>query len=68
MRYFPQVSSAEEGANFWDRTLPALQPSTFLYVDDITLFDVIPLEEDTRHYTTGPTKEVFESLALGRDL
>ena len=42
-------------------------PEAFLYVDDTTVFDGVPMETGTRHLTTGTTREVFESLALEED-
>ena len=68
LRFFQQTSSDEEGTNFWEGTTGAQQPSAFLYVDDTTLFDAVPLSDATRHYTTEVTKEIFESLALEGDL
>ena len=42
------------------------QLTAFLYVDDTTLFDSVPLSDATRHYTTNTTVETFSSLALER--
>ena len=67
VRFFPQWSSDEEGINFWEEAANDRQPSAFLYVDDTTLFDAVPLGDASRHYTTDATKETFESLALEGD-
>ena len=67
LRFFPQSGSDEEGINFWEGSAVTQQPSAFLYVDDTTLFDAVPLSDATRHYTTETTREVFGSLALEDD-
>ena len=38
-----------------------------MYVDDTTLFDVVPLSQASRHISTGITQERFENLEVGRD-
>ena len=68
-RYFPQTDSDEEEVAFWPAPNGAddPRPEAFLYVDDTTLFDRVPMESSTRHLTTTTTKEVFESLTLEGD-
>ena len=67
VRYFPGDSSDDESVNFWDEDGGERRPATFLYVDDTTLVDRVPLMEATRHFTTGATTEVFKALELERD-
>ena len=43
------------------------QLASFLYVDNTTLFDCVPLGDATRHCTTSATVETFRSLALEQD-
>ena len=42
--------------------------AAFLYVDDTTLFDSIPISEATRHYTTARTIEEFHQPAIAGDM
>ena len=44
-----------------------LLPMPFLYVDDTTIFDRVPMTDAVRHCTTGTTTERFEDLMIGRD-
>ena len=73
-RYFPQASSDEEDIQFWTQSSTGWgrgdeepQLGSFLYVDDTTLFDSVPMADGTRHFTTGATRETFENLALEGD-
>ena len=56
----------DEGIRFWDEEV-ASHLSSFLYVDDTTLFDKVPLERATRHFTTATTEEHFPDISLSRD-
>ena len=67
IRFFPGDSSDDEAVNFWDQEDIGQRPAAYLYVDDTTLVDAVPLIEATKHFTTGPAEEVFESLELGAD-
>ena len=69
-RYFPQDSSDDEGVDFWsDMARPAARPpEAFLYVDDTTLFQTVPLASATRHFTEATTIEELENLELERTL
>ena len=49
------------------RDATAAGPASFLYVDDTTLFDQVPMSEAARHITTGRTQECFGQLALEDD-
>ena len=66
--YFPDDSD-DEAIEFWDRRGPEARQElkSFLYVDDTTLFDVVPLNQASRHISTNTTVERFEDLQLGRD-
>ena len=41
--------------------------AAFLYVDDTTLFDAVPMTQVVRHCTTNKTKEVFMQPRIGGD-
>ena len=43
LRYFPGDSSDEDSVNFWDEDGAERRLATFLYVDDTTLIDKVPL-------------------------
>ena len=67
-RFFPQDSSDNEGAIFWeDDQGQCLLPATYLYVDDTTLFDVVRLASATTHLTTAATIETLGGIELGKD-
>lgn len=67
-RYFPQDSSDEEDVVFWqDVQAQRLLPATFLYVDETTLVDVVPLASASRHLTTASTRETLNDIELGKD-
>ena len=75
-RYFPQTSSDEEDVQFWPPSpwgrgpvhgQCKTQPGSFLYVDDTTLFDKVPLSEGTMHITTDAPRQMLENLAFEGD-
>ena len=39
--------------------------AAFLYVDDTTLFDAVPMTQAVRHCTTNKTKEMFMQPRIG---
>ena len=41
--------------------------TSFLYVDDTTLFDAVPMSQSVKHYTTGRTVEVFQQPQIVGD-
>lgn len=66
---FPDDGRGEDGIRFWDPD-PELRngtPIPFLYMDDTTVFDKVPMVEAARHDTTGPTVKVFQELGVGGD-
>lgn len=64
-RYFPQGSS-DDCVEFWRDTERAAtrSPEAFLYVDDTTLFQPVPLVAATRHFTSSTTVEEQQDLKL----
>ena len=39
----------------------------FLYVDDTTLFDSVPVDNEARHITVNRTEAAFDGLQVGAD-
>ena len=66
-RLFPGEDSKDESeVRFWDEPASSA-PMTFMYVDDTTLFDAVPLDQTIKHFSTSTTTEVFKELALQED-
>ena len=63
VNYFPQDEGPDHGVEFWERD----DSASFLYVDDTTLLDAVPLSSAVRHCTTGTTVEEFWQLAVAGD-
>lgn len=62
--FFPQDSSDEEDAIFWAATQEEDPlPANFLYVDDATLFDVVPQH---LHPGTAATRETLSDIERGK--
>ena len=68
-RYFPQEGGDESDVRFWEQGCAGegVGPVPFLYVDDTTLFDAVPLNSAVRHISSSPLRESFEDLELARD-
>ena len=47
---------------------PDRRPDTYMYVDDTTLVDVVPMDDAVLHFTTAQTAAHLEGLELERDL
>ena len=63
--FFPQDGPEDEPVEMWTnerRVDPGVK--AFLYVDDTTLVDVVPMSAAVRHITTGVTDELFSGLEL----
>lgn len=64
---FPGDGSDDEaGVRFWDESGQDL-PLTFMYVDDTTLFDTVPLTQAVKYFTTAATREEYRDLDLQED-
>ena len=63
VNFFPQDDNTDTGIEFWERN----DSCSFLYVDDTTILDSVPLNEAERHITTGTTVEEFRQLAVAGD-
>ena len=63
MNYFPLEQEPDGDVAFWNED----KLTAFLYVDDTTLFDEVPLTEATRHCTTSRTFEEFQQPAVAGD-
>ena len=63
VNFFPQDDNTDTGIEFWERD----DSYSFLYVDDTTLLNSVPLNEAERHLTTGTTVEEFWQLAAAGD-
>ena len=68
VQYFPGDGPDGQEVAFWNRE-PERDDhlEAFLYVDDTTLFDRVPMESAVRHITAGTTTEKFDDLQIGRD-
>ena len=65
--FFPQDDPGDVRVEMWDTGADerAENPvEAFLYVDDTTLVDVVPMQEAIRHITTTTTEETFSGLRL----
>ena len=65
--YFPQDGPDDDRVEMWDTggDRVAMNPvEAFLYVDDTTLVDVVPMQGATRHISTATTVENFSDLRL----
>ena len=66
--FFPQDSSDDEGVRFWDGgEMEEARPAVFMYVDDTTLVDVVPIAGATLHVSTAATRARLENLEIERD-
>ena len=67
--YFPQDGTDDEGMEMWTNGVtqdPAVE--AFLYVDDTTLMDAVPMSGAMGHITTGLTEELLSGLRLEASL
>lgn len=58
----PRIPAGGEG---WEED--STRPGVFLYVDDTTLLDAVPVDEAALHLTTAATTTHFQNLVLERD-
>ena len=67
--YFPQDGVGAEGVEMWTSdTARVPDVKAFLYVDDTTLLDAVPLDGAVRHITTGTNNELLSGLRLESSL
>ena len=63
--FFPQDGPDDEPVEMWvDARRSDSDVEAFLYVDDTTLVDVVPMSAAVRHVTTGVTDELLSGLEL----
>ena len=65
--YFPQDDSPDPDVEFW-RGHAEDKTGAFLYVDDTTLSEAVPMENAVRHITAGDPVESFVNMPLEGDL
>ena len=63
--FFPQDEPGDERVEMWTGASQAGDDiEAFLYVDDTTLVDSVPMDTAIRHVTTGVTEELLSGLRL----
>ena len=62
--FFPQDGVDDEGVDMWTNGAGRSSVDAFLYVDDTTLLDVVPMSGAIKHITTGVTDELLSGLRL----
>ena len=65
--YFPQDDSPDPEVEFWRRNEMS-KTEAFLYVEDTTLFEAVPMEGAVQHITVGEPLESFVDMPLEKDL